>query len=109
MKVKIQLTRSVSMLGNPVFQRVPNIETGAAAAGSFRRGISRGSTPRLLGINSANIFAGGWGIEPHTALQQRPPDVTVCNVLVTNKHVYVNSRHACCNKNIPALIKLFGT
>ena len=100
------------MLGNPVFQRVPaNIETGGAAAGSFRRGISRGSTPRLLGINSANIFAGGWGIEPHTALQQRPPDGIVCNVnvLVTNKHVYVNSRHASCNKSIPALIKLLGT
>ena len=62
-------------------------------------------------FNTANIFAGGWGIEPHTALQQRPPDVIVCNVnvLVTNKHVYGNSQHASCNKNIPALIKLLGT
>ena len=71
------------MLGNPVFQRVPNIETGAAAAGSFRRGISRGSTPRLLGVDTLNISAEGWGIEPHTALQKRPPDVLVYNVLVS--------------------------
>ena len=26
-------------------------------------------------FNTANIFAGGWGIEPHTALLKRPPDV----------------------------------
>ena len=39
------------------------------------RGTLRGSTPRLLHAFDKYISAGGWGVEPHTALQQRPPNV----------------------------------
>ena len=38
-------------------------------SGSFRRGMLRGSTPRLLHMFTENVFPDGWGVEPHIALQ----------------------------------------
>ena len=53
------------------------------SSGNFRRGNLRCSTPWLLHMFTENIFPGGCGVEPHIALQKRPPDVkqksTKCN------------------------------
>ena len=48
---------------------------GSSSVRHPRRGKLRGSTPRLLHIFDIFFFAGGWGVEPHIALQQRSPDV----------------------------------
>ena len=58
-------------------------------SGGFRRGKLRGSTPRLLHAFDKYISAGGWGVEPHTALQQRPPDVLQMSAKDV-VHKYVN-------------------
>ena len=33
------------------------------------------------------VFAGGWGVEPHIALQQRPPDVKECFLKSVLMHI----------------------
>ena len=43
------------------------------SSGSFRRGMLRGSIPWLLRQSCKYLITGGWGIELHNALQQRPP------------------------------------
>ena len=50
----------------------------------------RGSTPRLLHAFDKYIFAGGWGVEPHAALQQRPPDVLQNSAKYVHKDVIIS-------------------